>query len=103
MSTKIKKLYSRADIQDAKRDSKKVTDHFKRKSERRQTVQVRVSKTWHTELRNLAKSEKLVMSFLLDEMCRYFFKNYADYLPSPNTIKRRSRKEQAKNRQSANY
>lgn len=103
MSTKIKKLYSRADIQDARKDSEKVKDHFDRRGERRMTVQVRVGKKWHTELRNLAKTEKLVMSFLLDEMCRHFFKNYADYIPSPNTIKRRSRKEQAKIRQDANY
>lgn len=103
MSTKIKKLYSSSDIQDAKKDSEKVVAHFTRKSERRQTVQVRVSKVWHAELKKLAQSEKLVISFLLDEMCRYFFKNYADYIPSANKIRQKSRKEQAKNRQNANY
>ena len=103
MSTKIKKLYSSADIQDARKDSEKVATHFTRRSARRQTVQVRVSKKWHTELRNLAKSEKLVMSFLLDELCRHFFKNYADYIPSVKKIKQNSRKEQVKIRQNANY
>ncbi len=102
MSTKIKKLYSTSDIQDARTDSKKVKNHFDRKGGRRCTVQVRVSKEWHNELKALAKKEKLVISFLLDEMCRHFFKNYADYLPPANTIKQRWRKE-VRIRQNANY
>jgi hypothetical protein len=76
MSTKYKKLYSRADIQDAEKDGERVRKHFARKSERRHTVQVRVGKEWHIKLKELAKSERLVMSFLLDEVCKHFFKNY---------------------------
>jgi hypothetical protein len=76
MSTKYKKLYSRADIQDAEKDGERVRKHFARKTEKRYTVQVRVGKEWHTKLKELAKTEKLVMSFLLDEVCKHFFKNY---------------------------
>jgi hypothetical protein len=76
MSTQYKKLYSRADIQDAEKDSNRVKEHFARKSAKRHTVQVRVGKEWHSRLKELAKSEKLVMSFLLDEVCKHFFKNY---------------------------
>ncbi len=76
MSTKYKKLYSRADIQDAEKDSEKVRAYFARKGQRRKTIQVRISVGWHTKLKELAKSEKMVMSFLLDEVCKHFFKNY---------------------------
>lgn len=75
MSTK-KKLYTFADIEQARADSIKVKNHYARRSERRKTVQVRVSKKWHTKLKEFSKSEKTVMSFLLDEICKFFFANY---------------------------
>lgn len=76
MSTKKKKLYTSADIEQAKADNKLVKEYFARKSERRKTVQVRVSDKWHKKLKELAKSEKAIMSFLLDEICKHFFSNY---------------------------
>lgn len=76
MSTKKKKLYTSADIEQAKADNKLVKKYFARKSERRKTVQVRVSDKWHKKLKELAKSEKAIMSFLLDEICKHFFSNY---------------------------
>lgn len=76
MSTKKKKLYTSADIEQAKADNKAVKKYFARKCERRKTVQVRVSDKWHKKLKELAKSEKAIMSFLLDEICKHFFSNY---------------------------
>ncbi len=75
MSTK-KKLYTSADIEQARADSQRVKNYFARKSQRRKTVQVRVGKKWHTKLKEFSKSEKTVMSFLLDEICKFFFANY---------------------------
>jgi len=76
MSTKKKKLYTSADIEKAKADNKVVQKYFARKCEKRKTVQVRVSDKWHKKLKELAKSEKAIMSFLLDEICKHFFSNY---------------------------
>lgn len=75
MSTK-KKLYTSADIEQALADSQRVKNYFARKSRRRKTVQVRVGKQWHAKLKEFSKSEKTVMSFLLDEICKFFFANY---------------------------
>ena len=75
MSTK-KKLYTSADIEQARADSQRVKNYFARRSQRRKTVQVRVGKKWHTKLKEFSKSEKTVMSFLLDEICKFFFANY---------------------------
>jgi len=76
MSTKHKKLYSVRDIEQAKADSEAVTKYFARKSEKRKTVQVRVSARWHTKLKEVAQTEKMVISFLLGEICKHFFSNY---------------------------
>ncbi len=76
MSTSKRKLYTSADIELAKVDNKAVKKYFARKGERRKTIQVRVSDKWHKKLKELAKSEKAIMSFLLDEICKHFFKNY---------------------------
>lgn len=76
MSTKKRKLYTSADIEQAKADNEAVKRYFARKGERRKTVQVRVGKKWHTKLKEFSKSEKTIMSFLLDEICKHFFSNY---------------------------
>ena len=76
MSTKKQPLYTSMDIENAKAESKAVRRHFARKSERRKTMQVRISDKWHKKLKEFSKSEKTVMSFLLDEICKHFFSNY---------------------------
>lgn len=76
MSTKQKKLYSARDIEQARADNSAVRKYFARKSEKRKTMQVRVSAKWHTKLKEVAQAEKMVISFLLDEICKYFFSNY---------------------------
>lgn len=79
MSTKIKKLYSKADVADAKVENERVRNYFSRKSERRKTVQIRISEEWHFQLKELAKEEGLILSFLIDRICHHFFKNCIDY------------------------
>ncbi len=76
MSTKKKKLYTSADIELAKADGEAVKKYFARRAEKRETVQVRVSRKWHKRLKDFAKSEKMLISFLLDEICKHFFSNY---------------------------
>ncbi len=76
MSTKHKKLYTSADIELAKAENNAVKRYFARKSERRKTVQVRIGEKWHKKLKEFSSSEKTVMSFLLDEICKHFFTNY---------------------------
>ncbi len=88
MSTKSKKLYSSIDIEDAKRVREKVLNIYSRKSQRRRTVQIRVSRDWYARLKELAKEEDLVLSVLADKMCELFFKNFAD----STKIKGKSRK-----------
>lgn len=76
MSTKSKKRYSKADIEEAKKSSNKVRKYFARKSERRKTIQIRIDKEWHTKIKEIARSENMLMSFMLDSICERFFKNY---------------------------
>lgn len=76
MSTNKKKLYTSADIELAKADNEAVKKYFARRGERRKTMQVRVSEKWHRRLKDFSKSEKTIMSFLLDEICKHFFSNY---------------------------
>jgi len=77
MSTKHKKLYTARDIEQAKVDNESVRKYFARRGEKRKTVQVRVSKKWHSKLKEVASSEKMIISFLLDEICKHFFSNYS--------------------------
>lgn len=76
MSTKLRKLYSRRDIEKSIKSNDRVRKYFSRKSERRKTVQVRISKEMHAKLKDLALTENMVLSFLLDDICEHFFKNY---------------------------
>ncbi len=76
MSTKHKKRYSKADIEEAKRSNEHVRKYFARKSKRRKTVQIRIDKEWHIKIREIARSENMLMSFMLDSICKHFFKNY---------------------------
>lgn len=78
MSTRSKKRYSKADIVEAKKNNKEVSKYFARKSERRKTIQIRIDKKWHTKIKVIARSEKMLMSFMLDSICKHFFKNYQD-------------------------
>ncbi len=78
MSTKSKKLYSRLDIKEAEKEDVRVSKYFSRKYKKRKTVQVRISDEYHQKLKGLANSEGLVMSFLLDVICKHFFKNYRE-------------------------
>ena len=76
MSTKIKKLYSIADVEDAKVTNESVRKYYSRQSEKRHTVQIRISKKWHRKLKELAREENMIMSFLIDKICEHFFKHY---------------------------
>ena len=70
MSTKKKKLYSKQDLQAAKKDIVSNSKRFRRKG--RVTVQVRVDKKWHDALKKHAKKEGLTISKLLDRVCKEY-------------------------------
>ena len=76
MSTKIKKLYSSQDIKQAQSDLIKVERYFTRNTKKRKTVQVRISEKWHKKLKEVAIDENILLSFMLDEICKQFFKNH---------------------------
>ena len=79
MSTKIKRkqrLYSAIDIKQAQSDVIKVERYFTRKTQKRKTVQIRIGEKWHKKLKEVARSDNILLSFLLDEICRQFFKHY---------------------------
>jgi len=76
MSTKSKKRYSKADIEEARINNEQVRNYYARKSKRRRTRQIRIDKKWHTKIKEIAKSENMLMSFMLDSICKHFFKNY---------------------------
>lgn len=75
MSTNIKKLYFKSDIIVAQEAQKKKNKYFTRKTLRRKTVQVRISDQWHLKLKELAKDEKVMISFMLDHICEHYFKH----------------------------
>lgn len=76
MSTNKTKLYTFKDIERAKADDKEIKKYFGRKGKRRKTRQIRIGEKWHKKLKELAESENMILSFLLDEICKHFFKNY---------------------------
>ena len=75
MSTRKRKFYTAMDVELARADNEAVKKYFARK-ERRKTMQVRVSEKWHKRLKEFSRSEQMIMSFLLDEICKHFFSNY---------------------------
>ncbi len=77
MSTRSKnKIYSKIDLAEAKKSNGKVRKYFARKCEKRETMQIRIDKVWHKKIKNLATSEKMLMSLMLDKICENFFSNY---------------------------
>lgn len=77
MSTKRIKLYSARDVKRAQEEHKQVHDYFTRKTKGRKTVQVRISEDWHKKIKKIAKKEEVMLSFFLDDICRFFFKHYS--------------------------
>lgn len=75
MSTKRKKIYNKHDIKLAQEETKKKNKYFTRSTSRRKTVQVRISEHNYNKLREIAKSEKLMISFTLDHICEHYFKH----------------------------
>ena len=75
MSTKRKKLYFNRDIKTAQEELKENNKYFTRRTKRRKTVQVRIGDKWHQKLKEVAKSEKVMLSFLLDHICDHYFKH----------------------------
>ena len=75
MSTKRKKLYFKSDIKNAQEELKVNNKYFTRKTSRRRTLQVRIGDRWHQRLKEVAKSDKVMLSFLLDHICEYYFKH----------------------------
>ena len=73
MSTNKNKLYTFKDIERAKASDSEVKRYFTRKSERRKTRQIRIGEKWHKKIKETAITEKIVMSFLLDKICKQFF------------------------------
>lgn len=71
-----KKLYSRSDIEEAKVGNAAVSRYYARRGKRRKTVQVRIGVEWHKRLKDLSKEEGTKVSFLLDTICKHFFRNY---------------------------
>lgn len=79
MSTKLKKIYSKADIEEAKRDDDRVKNYFARKeAKKRNTVQIRIHRDWHNRIKAIADKENMLMSFMLDSICKHFFKHYQE-------------------------
>ncbi len=78
MSTKSKKRYLKLDIQEAKKSNINVSNAYSRLSKRRRTVQVRISKEWHTRLKLMAREEDIVLSLVMNKICELFFKNYSE-------------------------
>jgi len=76
MSTNRKKLYSASEIALAQKYIIKNNRYFTRKTAKRNTVQVRISDKWHNKIKEVSKSEDIMMSFLLDKICAYFFRHY---------------------------
>jgi hypothetical protein len=75
MSTKSKKLYSKGDIVTAKEKLKDRNKSFSHKMKRRKTVQVRISDKWHQKLKEVGRTEKVRLSYLLDRICEFYFKH----------------------------
>lgn len=71
-----KKMYSRLDLKEANKNNKKIKKYYARKCKKRETKQIRISKAWHNKIKSLAQSEKMIMSFMLDKICKNFFNNY---------------------------
>ena len=76
MSTNRLKLYTKEDIKLAQEAIKQTEKYFTRKTSRRKTVQVRISERWHQKIKNVAGTEKIMISFFLDRVCEHFFKHY---------------------------
>ncbi len=75
MSTNRKKLYFNSDIKISERELKKALRLFTRKTEGRKTIQVRVSEKWYRKLKEVAESEDVMLSFMLDHICKHYFEN----------------------------
>jgi predicted DNA-binding ribbon-helix-helix protein len=75
MSTKRKKLYFNRDIKTAQEELKENNKYFTRQTKRRKTIQVRIGDKWHQKLKEVARSEKVMLSFLLDHICDHYFKH----------------------------
>lgn len=71
MSTKP--LYSAVDVEDAKKSSASVRKLYSRRAKRRKTVQIRIGKKWHGQLKEICAKEQVVMSLFLDKVCKDFF------------------------------
>lgn len=76
MSTNRKKIYNKNDIYIAQEEIKKVEKYFTRKTNRRKTVQVRISEKWHHKIKEAAGDKKIMISFFLVKVCEHFFKYY---------------------------
>jgi hypothetical protein len=75
MSTKRRKIYNKQDIKIAQEETKKKNRYFTRLTQRRKTVQVRISEKNYKQLKEIARSEKSMISFTLDHICEHYFKH----------------------------
>lgn len=75
MSTNRKKLYIPSDIKFAQEESKRVGKYFTSKTSKRKTVQVRLGEEFHNKIKDIAKNKNMMLSFMLDEICKFYFKN----------------------------
>lgn len=82
MSTKVKKkrlkLYSLIDFEEARINSEKVRNYYSRKNKKRETLQIRIDKEWHKKIKDIANKKQMVMSVMLDKICKHFFKYYGE-------------------------
>ena len=76
MSTNNIKFYNKEDILRAQQYLKKAERYFTKKTTRRKTVQVRISEKWYQKIKDIAGTEKIMLSFFLDRICEHFFKHY---------------------------
>ena len=75
MSTNRNKLYFNSDIKISERELKKALKLFTRKTQGRKTIQIRVSEKWYRKLKEVAESEDVMLSFMLDHICEHYFKH----------------------------
>ena len=75
MSTNRKKLYIPSDIKLAKEQNKEKGKYFTQKTIKRKTIQIRVDEELYKKIKEVAKKEDMMLSFMLDEICKFYFKN----------------------------
>ena len=74
MSTNRKKLYIPSDKKIAQEESKQKRKYFTCKTSKRRTHQIRIGEEFYKKVKEVAKNEDMMLSFMLDKICKFYFK-----------------------------